>query len=413
LIIRKEETGNYYDRFRGRLMFPICDEQGRVIGFSGRILSGDEKTAKYVNSPETPIFTKSKVFFGLDKSKRALLDAQSAIVCEGQLDLIACFMAGVQNVVAPQGTAFTDQHARIIKRYVDEVVLCFDSDEAGQNAAVRSLDHLLASGLAVRVAVVPAPHDPDSFIKANGGAAFRKLVDSADTFFDYYLNHLCTQNDVNSDKGRLQVLRSMLEALQKTGNVAVFDKYAKSVAPRLGFTLHSVVTEFKKLLEQQSIGKQTETEPVQEIISKPSTHEFHLLKLLLLHDDLVAWTALHLDVNWILHPLARQIVEQRLAAQANESWKNLGVFLNSYDSPEMRRLVTEAVAEDRKIPNPETQLADVTLKLRNQFLDRQIAALTQKAAQPEVSEGEKIELLRAQEKLRQQKRGKLFALGDA
>ena len=90
--------------------------------------------------PKTPIFTKSKVFFGLDKSKRAILDAGFAIVCEGQLDLIACFMAGVQNIVAPQGTAFTDQHARILKRYVDEVVLCFDSDNAGQNAAVRSLD---------------------------------------------------------------------------------------------------------------------------------------------------------------------------------------------------------------------------------------------------------------------------------
>src|SRR5215510_7811525 len=164
LILRKEGSDSYYDRFRGRLIFPICDEQGRVIGFSGRILSGDEKTAKYVNSPETPIFTKSKVFFGLDKSKRALLDAGFAIVCEGQLDLIACFMAGVQNVIAPQGTAFTDQHARILKRYVNEVVLCFDSDEAGQNAAVRSLDYLLASGLAIREAVVPRPHDPDSYI---------------------------------------------------------------------------------------------------------------------------------------------------------------------------------------------------------------------------------------------------------
>ena len=162
-----------------------------MIGFSGRVLSGDEKTAKYVNSPETPIFTKSKVFFGLDKSKRAILDAGFAIVCEGQLDLIACFMAGVQNVVAPQGTAFTDQHARILKRYVDEVVLCFDSDEAGQNAAVRSLDHLLASGLAVRVAVVPAPHDPDSFIKANGGEAFRSWLKTPKDFSIIILNRLC------------------------------------------------------------------------------------------------------------------------------------------------------------------------------------------------------------------------------
>src|SRR6266403_4299578 len=150
LILRKEASDNFYDRFRGRLMFPICDEQGRVIGFSGRILSGDDKTAKYVNSPETPIFTKSRLFFGLDKSKRALLEAGYAVVCEGQLDLIACYTAGVRNVVAPQGTALTAGHARILKRYVDEVVLCFDSDTAGRNAAIRALDDLLASGLAIR-----------------------------------------------------------------------------------------------------------------------------------------------------------------------------------------------------------------------------------------------------------------------
>src|SRR5690242_14442482 len=209
LILRKEGSDHHYDRFRGRLMFPICDEQGRVVGFSGRVLAGDEKTAKYVNSPETPICTKSKVFFGLDKSKRALLEAQSAVVCEGQLDLIACFMAGVQNVVAPQGTAFTSEHARILKRYVEEVVLCFDSDEAGQNAAVRALDHLLASGLAVRVAVVPAPHDPDSLIKTSGGAAFKQLVERAEGFFDYYLQRLCATHDLTADKGRLGVLRAM------------------------------------------------------------------------------------------------------------------------------------------------------------------------------------------------------------
>lgn len=227
LILRKEESDHYYDRFRGRLMFPICDEQGRVVGFSGRVLSGDEKTAKYVNSPETPIFTKSKVFFGLDKSKRALLDAQSAVVCEGQLDLIACFMGGVQNVVAPQGTAFTADHARILKRYVEEVVLCFDSDQAGQNAAVRSLDHLLASGLAVRVAVIPPPEDPDSFIKAHGGAEFKQLIERAAGFFDYYLDRLCANNDISTDKGRLGVLRRMAEAVHKTNNVVLVDNTRK------------------------------------------------------------------------------------------------------------------------------------------------------------------------------------------
>ena len=397
---------HYYDRFRGRLIFPICDEQGRVIGFSGRVLSGDEKTAKYVNSPETPIFTKSKVFFGLDKSKRALLDSGFAVVCEGQLDLIACFMGGVQNVVAPQGTAFTDQHARILKRYVDEVVLCFDSDEAGQNAAVRSLDNLLASGLAIRVAVVPAPHDPDSFIKANGGESFRKLVESAGGFFDYYLNRLCAQNDANSDKGRNAILRDMAEAVHKTGNVVLVDKYAQKTALRLGVSPEAVRAEFKKVPAQKAASPENETESAAAEIEspRPSTHEFWLLKLLLLHDELVSWATLHLDASWILHLLTRQIVEQRLAAQTNESWKNLAAFLDGCETPEMRSLVTEAVAEDRPIPNPEQQLADVALRLRNQFLDRQIAACVQRAGLPEISEAGKVELLRQQQKLREQKR---------
>ena len=227
-------------------------------------LSGDEKTAKYVNSPETPIFTKSRVFFGLDKSKRAILDAGFAVVCEGQLDLIACFMGGVQNIVAPQGTAFTEQHARIIKRYVDEVVLCFDSDEAGQNAAVRSLDHLLASGLAVRVAVVPAPHDPDSFIKANGGEAFRQLVENAEGFFDYYLNRLCKLDDANSDKGRNAILRGMAEAVHKTGNSVLVDKYAQKTALRLGVSPEAVRAEFKKIPVAQTAPGESETEPAAE-----------------------------------------------------------------------------------------------------------------------------------------------------
>jgi DNA primase len=247
----KSEIRNFYDRFRGRLMFPICDEQGRVVGFSGRVLSGDEKTAKYVNSPETPIFTKSKIFFGLDKSKRAIFEAGSAIICEGQLDLIACFTNGVQNIVAPQGTAFTEQHARIIKRYTNEVVLCFDSDNAGQNAIVRSLDHLLASGLAVRVAVVPAPHDPDSFIKNFGGEKFRELVQNADGFFDYYLNRLCATNEINSDKGRLMVLKSMAEAVHKTGNSVLLDTYAQKTALRLGVSTQSVRAEFQKVSTPQ------------------------------------------------------------------------------------------------------------------------------------------------------------------
>jgi DNA primase len=417
---------NYYDRFRGRLMFPICDEQGRVIGFSGRVLSGDEKTAKYVNSPETPIFTKSRVFFGLDKSKRTILDAGFAIVCEGQLDLIACFMAGVQNIVAPQGTAFTADHARILKRYVDEAVLCFDSDEAGQNAAVRSLDHLLASGLAVRVAVVPAPHDPDSFIKANGGEAFRRLVENADGFFDYYLKRLCKLDDVNTDKGRNAVLRGMAEAVHKTGNSVLIDTYAQKTALRLGVSPEAVRVEFSKVRSAEFGVRNAESEDAvsnepEVETPRPSPTEFLLLKLLLQHDDLVAWAALHLDVNWILHPLVRQIIEKRLAAQTNETWLSLAAFLDECESPEMRGLVTEVLIGElvertndgtrltprKQQDRSDEQLPDIILKLRNEFLDRRIASCVQRASQPGIPDGEQTKFSREEQELRQQKRAAL------
>ena len=400
------EHRRYYDRFRGRLMFPICDEQGRVIGFSGRVLSGDEKTAKYVNSPETPIFTKSKVFFGLDKSKRAILDAGFAIICEGQLDLIACFMGGVQNIVAPQGTAFTDQHARILKRYGDEVVLCFDSDEAGQNAIVRSLDHLLASGLAVRVAVVPRPHDPDSFIKANGAEAFRKLIEGAEGFFDYYLNRLCATNDAATDKGRQAILQGMAEAVHKTGNNVLIDKFAQKTALRLGVSTDAVRTDFKKL----SRARPAAAQPVEELpepteeVERPSTNEFWLLKLIFLNEDLVDWCAVTIQPEWISHVHARQIFSKRIEAQRAGTWNSLGAFLGECESPAMRSLVTEAATEDRLLAKPQQQLLDVATRLRNQFIERQQAALMNRANQPGVSDDERVDLLRQQQELRELKR---------
>ncbi len=402
LILRKEGADQYYDRFRGRLMFPICDEQGRVIGFSGRILSGDEKTAKYVNSPETPVFTKSRVFFGLDKSKRALLDADCAIVCEGQLDLIACFMAGVQNVVAPQGTALTAEHARILKRYVQEVVLCFDSDEAGQNAAVRSLDNLLASELSVRVAVVPAPHDPDSLIKTSGPAAFKELIQRAEGFFDYYLNRLCSGNDVAADKGRSAILRAMAEAVHKTRNMVLIDKYAQKTALRLGVAPDAVRAEFRKLSRVRGSAPSANVERVQAEpqTQPPSEQEYWLLRLLLAHDELVGWAADHLETEWVQHPLAKEIISQRLAAHESGSWLGLGAFLGQFDDADTQSLITEATAKTKSMPNPGQQLADLTLRLRNLFISGQLAALMHKANQPETAEDQRLMLLRAQQELR-------------
>jgi DNA primase len=181
-------TGNLYARFRGRLMFPIRNDYGETIAFSGRLLDPDAKAAKYVNSPETRLFTKGRLLYGLDKAKRALIAAKAAVVCEGQLDVIAASRSGIANVIAPQGTAFTPEQARLLARFVERVVLCFDSDRAGQEAISRSLPALLECGLAVSVAAVPEGHDPDSLIRMEGSEAFRAVIEGAKDFFDHALS---------------------------------------------------------------------------------------------------------------------------------------------------------------------------------------------------------------------------------
>lgn len=406
LAVKKEGTDRYYGRFRDRLMFPICDDQGRVIGFSGRVLPGSDDPRKYVNSPETPLFIKSRVMFGLDKSKRAILDRQFAIVCEGQLDLISCFMAGVQNMVAPQGTAFTSEHARIIKRYCNEVVLCFDSDEAGQKAAVRVLDDLLGSGLAIRVATVPAPHDPDSFIKANGAAAFQELIAKAEGFFDYYLGRLCRINDIRTDKGQHAVLSAMAEAVQKTNDPALFEKYAQRTAARLGVSGLAARERFRTAAAKPAGREAEEEAPVapEETEPRPNTQEFWLLKILLQHDELLDWSRQHLHLVWLQHNGVRRILEVRLSVGEDGQPMQPAAMLMEFESSSLAGLITEALAEERVIPNLEQQLSDLALRLRNQSIDREMAALNQALGQPNLTPEETAQILQEQMALRSAKK---------
>src|SRR5881392_2824889 len=232
-----DETSNAkqtsYDRFRGRIMFPICNDIGEVIAFSGRLLKDEEGTAKYLNSPETPLFRKGNVLFGLHKTKRALIEANCAVVCEGQLDLIALYEAGIANVVAPQGTAFTEDQARILKRFVSEVVLCFDADAAGQKAAERSLDALLQNDLIVRVAEMPAGEDPDSLVRREGKIAFEKRIADARDFFDYWIEREAANVDLNSLSAKMEVARTLAETVSHVHDLVMRGEVISKMSARL------------------------------------------------------------------------------------------------------------------------------------------------------------------------------------
>lgn len=414
LVVKKEDTGRQYDRFRGRLMFPICDEQGRVIAFSGRVLQGDEKTAKYVNSPETPIFTKGRVLYALDKAKRAILDVGHAVVCEGQLDTIACHSAGLKHVVAPQGTALTPDHARIIKRYVDEVVLCFDGDKAGRNASIRSFDGLLGSGLAVRVASVPAPDDPDSYIKSHGAETFRGILNRAEGYFDFLLKHLSLENDTATDRGRMAIVRAMGEAVNKTGNAVLLDTYAQKTAQRLSVNVDSVRTEFRKARLNGAPAAESADEPPLESLdeaeplSRPPVAELWLLKLLLHAPEHSQFVAERLDPHWVTHPTV-----QRIAAVHFSLGADVSGLLSHFEGDDFARsLITESASEQRAIPEPEKQLADVVLRLRNAAFDAELARLNAKLADASLPESEHLAALAQQTRLRAEKRKPLEPLAE-
>jgi DNA primase len=222
-----------YARFRHRIMFPIRNDHGDTIAFSGRVLRAEDSPAKYVNSSATAIFNKSEVFFGFDKSKRAIHKAEKAVICEGQIDMLMAYEAGIQNIIAPLGTAFTPHHARLLKRHTDQVVLCYDSDNAGYNAAAKAFTLLSAEGIFVRVAALPPGEDPDSLIRREGVEALRERLDTARDFFDFQIDLRASRLDLSDTRERMKVLRELAENLAKLKDRPVLDAALTRCASRL------------------------------------------------------------------------------------------------------------------------------------------------------------------------------------
>jgi hypothetical protein len=200
----------------------------------------------------------------------------------------------------------------------------------------------------------------------------------------------------------------MAEAVHKTGNTVLIDKYAQKTALRLGVSADAVRAEFKKAMRPgtraPAAAEETATAEPPAETPRPSVQEYWLLKLLLLHEDLAGWCATHIDLNWLQHETARRLVLKRMELHRNHAWNTLTAFLDECETPEMRSLIAEAATEERPIPNPSQQLADVASRLRNQFIDRELMSLTRRANQPDVDDASRVELLRQQQELRQLKR---------
>ena len=230
---RPGASANLRDRFHGRLMFPICDQTGRVVAFSGRILDAAKSPAKYVNSPETDVFKKARVLYALDKAQRHIASSphREAIVCEGQIDVIRCHACGFPRAVASEGTAFTPEHARLLHRSADSVVELFDADAAGRKAAVRTAAILLAEGLAVRVAEMPAGEDPDSFLLKNPPEAFQRMLDDAVGIVPFHVAFLRAQErDPDGADAAARIVQGVLQTVAACRNAVQKARMLQEVA---------------------------------------------------------------------------------------------------------------------------------------------------------------------------------------
>ncbi|MDE6182403.1 MAG: DNA primase, partial [Eubacteriales bacterium] len=251
-LVLKDKKGRFYDRFFGRLMFPIIDVQGRIIGFGGRELNGQKNTAKYLNSPDTPIFNKSYNLYSINFARYS--KTKEFILVEGYMDVIALYQIGVTNVVASLGTAFNENHARALKKYANKAILLFDSDDAGTNAILRAIPVLTQNGINVKVLQVSNAKDPDEYIKKFGAENFIKLLNNAKSHILFEIEQKLKEYNIEDITEKIEFTKEVAKIISKLENNIEKEVFAKEASNITGISFDTIYTEIKNFSESSSIN---------------------------------------------------------------------------------------------------------------------------------------------------------------
>lgn len=264
LILRSKRSDSlYYDRFRGRVMFPLRDHRGNIAGFAGRLLDPDAKEAKYINTSETPVYNKSNMLFGIDVTKRAIQDAGEAVVMEGELDVISSFQVGIGNAVAIKGSALTEGHVRLLKRFAGKLVLALDSDVAGDEAARRGIEIADRAGLELRVAHLVGGKDPDDLARTDP-VGLKQSIQNAQGVYDYMFSSVLSRYDGASAYGKKNISDELLPVIAKIENPIVQGHYVKKLAAALGISEDAVVSGLRSAQKQVLVSRNQIVRPKDE-----------------------------------------------------------------------------------------------------------------------------------------------------
>ncbi len=397
LVSPGREKG-YYDRFRNRIIFPIHNISGKIAGFGGRLLDeGGKEGPKYLNSPETPVFDKSSILYGLNLAREAIRHDKKAIVMEGYTDVVTAHQAGINNTVASLGTSLTLAQARHLKSQADTVVTAYDSDSAGEAATWRGLSILQSTGCLVKVAELPEDSDPDDYIRKNGADAFIENTNNAQPLMEYRLSRLKKKYDITSDKERMDYTEEVMNILLAAVNYVEQDYYLKKSAEELGVDEEALRSELKKRRKKggRTLSQEKKKIPVEEQKIKIRPAEKILISLMLQSKEIANKSRNHLQLDFIEDLRVREIFEEIFKQTAGESFAEANKLLDCFEDRQVINLITEAVTDPAlQELQPQTakrmaedcinQLYEVWVKRRQVELQKKIKELEMQGSEEQI-----------------------------
>ena len=387
LLIKSEKDGKYHDRFRGRLMFPIFNEGGKVVGFGGRILKDDKETAKYINSPETKIYLKSKILYGLNFAKDSIRSKDYVILTEGYLDVISLYKNGIHNVVSSSGTALTSEQVHLISRYTKNIVLIYDADVAGIKAAKRGIEIILEQGLDLSIVTLPDGEDPDSFVRSKGAEEFEKQINKKKSIITFISDVYQRENRLNTPEEKTEFIKEIISYIVRIPDRIKISFYVKEIAAAyklyesdLRDELNKAYKEFKKTQFPKTsvvIPKKKEYRKDEEN-EKASSADIDLIRLLLSrHYDTINYIVDNLYIDYIRNQDVLHVVEKILDEWHNEGSIDEARLLMKIENKEEREILlsastvkheitpTDYLSEDNILTKPERTQPDYYMAARD------------------------------------------------
>jgi len=378
LVVEKEDGSNVYDRFRGRVIFPIKDLHGSVIGFGGRAIA-DGDNPKYLNSPETTLYQKSQTLFGLDMAKQAIRKENQAILVEGYFDQMRATQFGIFNTVATCGTALTPKQAGILRNYASSVVLVFDSDNAGRSAAEKGFEVLHEKGLQVKIVFLPEGKDPDSYIHENGVDNFMEKIKTAKPYLESYIDTVVAGKDGNSPSTRVEMANKVLPIVGKVHNLVERNGLLEYFSFKAKIDDASFLTELKKsfLRNQPRIDiPETKTNSTLNL-------ERHLVHLILSGKETAKRVFKAVNLEDFSNPALKSIATTCLQMIDKNEDVEIDKLIDQTDDPEIRSRLTQFGLEPLEFDSPEKTVSDCVTKFNNVHIKSKIKIVKQQRNEAE------------------------------